>query len=98
VTFGIFKDVQLVEDIDIVNLPRGNDYDRGNNPMQIQEGVELGRSLIWAVKERFLSPRRRFNDYFNAADETMSYGLKIAACLLTGAPMIYLIMYRCRVI
>ena len=41
-------DGQLVEDIDIVNLARGNDYDRGNIPMQIQEGMEFDGSLAFS--------------------------------------------------
>jgi hypothetical protein len=34
-------DDQLVEDIDIVNFPRGNDHHGRNVPMQIQKGMEL---------------------------------------------------------
>ena len=43
-------DGQLVEDIDIVNLARGNDYDRGNIPMQIQEGMEFDGSLAFSER------------------------------------------------
>jgi len=31
----------LVEDIDIVNFPRGNDHHRRNIPVQIQKGMEF---------------------------------------------------------
>ena len=34
-------DDQLVEDIDIVNFPRGDDHHRRNVPMQIQKGMEF---------------------------------------------------------
>jgi len=46
----------LVEDIDIVNLLRGNDYDRGNIPIQIQEGVELDRFLKLGCQRTFPEP------------------------------------------
>ena len=34
-------DAQLVEDIDIVHFPRGDDHHRRNVSVQIQKGVEL---------------------------------------------------------
>ena len=43
-------DDQLIEGVDIVNLPRGNDYDGWYVPMQIQEGVDLHRSFAFAER------------------------------------------------
>ena len=45
---GSRLDDQSIEDIDIVNFPRGNDDDRRNIPMQIQEGVEFDCTLAFS--------------------------------------------------
>jgi len=38
-------DEQFVEDIDIVNLIRGNPHHRGNRAVEIEQGMQLHRSL-----------------------------------------------------
>lgn len=48
-------DDQLVEDIDIVNLPRGDDHHRRNVPVQIQKGMEFDCTLAFPE----LGPREK---------------------------------------
>lgn len=52
---GSQLDDQLVEDIDIVNFPRGDDDHRRDVPVQIQKGMEFDRTLAFPE----LGPREK---------------------------------------
>ena len=64
-----------------VNLFRAARVKRALDALRAAPGSALASvgSIVWAVKERFLSPWHRLNDIFNLATENMSYTLRIAA-------------------
>ena len=63
-----------------VNLFRAARVKRALDTLKTAPGVVSAaiRSIIWVVKERFLSPWRRLSDIFKSATENMFYTVRIA--------------------
>ena len=64
-----------------INLFRAARVKRALDTLKAAHGAVSAviRSIIWVVKERFLSPWLRLSDIFDSATGNMTYASKIAA-------------------